>query len=145
MYLNQAKLILESINKPLYHASSTQGLKEVTPKIGSSHDMQKIARIYASYDPKFASAFTFRWDDTIASLGRVNSRPYIFKLKKECLDGRMDKPCSIYEVDPTNFTRSGHSISELISTKPAKVLKEHKFNTSWDAMKYYGLIVKKEK
>lgn len=135
------EFLTEDDNSILYHASPTQNLKIIMPKIGSSHDKQKIERIYASYNPTFASAFTFRWDDSIASLGRVNGGPYILRITESCLDGRMNRPCSMYEVDPTNFTESGHSISEFISLKPVRVLKEHKFNSAIEAMKHFNLKV----
>jgi hypothetical protein len=133
-------------NKQLYRSGLIQNIKifkpqkNITQNTYISHDINKI---YATDDISFAAGFCFTWSDQEGfSFGSNNrySGPWILKVPEKYKD-RLNNKCSMYVIDGTNFTKVKGDIPEYISTESAKVLKEVKFNTCWDCLKKYKVIV----
>lgn len=141
IFLNEAK------ENKLYRSGPEQNIKifkpqkNITQNTWAKYDLKKI---YATDDPSFAAGFCFVWSDQEGFNFGSNNRysgPWELKVPKK-YKNRLDNPCSMYTIDGSNFTKLKIRTPEYTSIKPVKVIKEVKFNTCWDCLKKYKVIVK---
>ncbi len=149
--VGRVQQIIKSTQTPniLYHASHIQGLKVLDPKYNISNISGSKNKIwlYAGISEKMVSAFTFPWTDNLGiqygSIGWNSNDPvYTMTIPKKHLP-LLNNPCSIYTVNSDNFVEAkGGLEGEYRTKKNVKVLKETKFKSAKECMKYYGIKIK---
>lgn len=131
----------EDFNKKqliLYHGSPVQNLKEISPRNNSSHDSQKINRVYATDDEQYAAAFTFPSTSDFCEISQTRGSAWTVKLDRRYKTLVM-KPCSIYAVSSDGFKKVKYA--EYTKETPTRVLKEEKFKTALECMTKCGVKI----
>lgn len=132
--------------KILYRSGPERSIKIFNPRIvDKSHDptFKRFPLIYASDDKSYAAAFCFDWDDQEGfRLGRTNNDPWTLTIPIK-FQNRLLSNCSLYEIDGTSFTKIiSLSTPEWSSKRPAKVLKEYKYNSALQCLKENSVRLK---
>jgi len=131
----------------LYRSGPQQNIKIFKPQkseknIAYYNTIKSFNKIYATDDISYAAGFCFDWADEEGFIFGKNHSPWVLKVPKK-YKSQLNNSCSMYKIDGTNFIKAkGTTTPEYISIEPAKVLKEIKFNTCWDCLKKYKVIVK---
>ena len=110
------QFLTEALHPTLYHVSHIQDLKQIKASTGTSHDGKQANLIYACSDKTYVSAFGWPWNDSMASLGRINNGPWILKVSKK-YKPQMQKPCSLYTVSGDTFKPIKVNHQEFTSTQ----------------------------
>lgn len=131
-YLKQNNLMLESTNSfrdILYHGSSVQNLKVLKPRLVSTSDKQRIARVFATDNKMVALMFICK-PGTPLSIGFVNGVWYIKEKGPNAFEG-YNIFGSIYTVNGTGFVKLNSSFDEYVSLNSVKVINEEKYDNIW--------------
>ena len=127
----------------LYHCSYLQNLKFLDPtKVESTHDKDRKPSIYATNDKSYAAGFCFKWNDSMGiDYGNDNNGPWTLWIPRKHLH-LLNNPCSMYEIDSSTFKKIPNiSVPEFVGYSKVKVLKETKFRTGKECMKYYDTVI----
>lgn len=124
---------------PLYHGSSTQGLKYIDPKSESfDAEIGRKDLVFASDDPRFCACFAVKWHDDIARQGTWDHWKTVTFGVSNKVD--LDKPCSLYELE-NDGTFIQTRTKEFVANHKIKVKNETKFKTGRDMLMYYGVEI----
>lgn len=109
------------MKNPVYHSSSTKGLRKLEPRI-STH---KQPWVYATKDLATSAMFIGRNYDLICQIG-VDRKPYIYERFEGALEyGFANQSGSIYMLDGSLFKEGKTSFSaEVVSEVPVDVIDE---------------------
>lgn len=134
-------LLFESVK--LFHCSHIQNLKVLDPtKVESVHINKKQPSVYASNDKSYAAGFSFPYNNSLGiEFGRINNGLWTLEIPSEHLN-LLNKPCSMYEVDPSTFKKLPIKLPEFISYSEVKVLDETKFKSTKDCMEQFNVVIK---
>jgi len=129
----------------LYHASPTQGLKELDPKESASTHLKTLKKyVYASDDKSYVAGFSFEWSsrDGIRYGQWEDDGPWVIQIPKRHLH-RLKTKCSIYTIDPMGFRKVyGMPTPEFYSKNIVKVLSEEKYKSCLECLKQNKVEIK---
>lgn len=137
--LERIKELAAVLPAKMYAGSPKQNLKSMNPSGDYTLQDEHVGPIvFGTHDKRYASIYTFRWeDDNSANFGIYNG-VYEFKIRRIAED-KMKDPCSIYIIDSKDFQQFDDL--EWYSTRPVKVLKEIKFDTVYDCLVAHGIKI----
>lgn len=139
MFLKEVKEILESINKPLYHASPYDNIKELDSEYDSSGDREERGKlIYTTDNKQFAIGMGFTWSTNEGfDFDEINGNWQLSMPKKEKY--RLTVPLYLYTIDSHGFNKINSKYPEYGKIGTAKVLHKKKYNTVLDALRNSGI------
>lgn len=142
------KHLLEALDRSqigrttIFHASPIQNLDKIRPWDSENNKALQYRSIYASDDPAYASAFTFKHPEGVNILKKDGKWTIVIPIKlKPKLKNQF---CSMYTLDTKyfspigNHTRYPDHVSPFADIPP---LQEDQFASPLDAMKKYGLQI----
>ena len=139
---------LEKINtNKMYRSGPVQNIKNFLPrtpvKMHSKTFKNKIKDlVYATDDISFAAGFCFYWSNEEGfKYGRNNNGPLTLEVPEK-YKNRLSQKCSMYEVNNNTFKKMINNYAEYYSEKSVKVIKEIKFDSCYDCLKKYDVVLK---
>lgn len=128
--LIEHEIEFEYTPKIVYHGSHLDGLKLLTPRVGSHGENY----VYGSYDPILAVLYLADWNEYILRIGHDHGKVYIVENYPGALKSvYYDKTGFIYEVAADKFkTREELWDGEVISIEPVQVINRQKVENIYD-------------
>jgi hypothetical protein len=145
---NINRLVMEAVErKKMYRSGPVQNIKIFRPrtpvKMHNKTFKNKIKDfVYATDDISFAAGFCFYWSNEEGfKYRRNNNGPLTLEVPKK-YKNRLNQKCSMYEVTNNTFKKMINNYAEYYSEKSVKVIKEIKFDSCYDCLKKYGVVLK---